>query len=108
VTVLEPIDEDSKDSVFESSSLAEAHRNGWRIAWRQRTSLLMPGFVLRSERVQEFIEVNGGSETEYHCWETFYGPLAPVVRLAVGTKVENGFDAWLAGLKQKVESKGQA
>ncbi|KAK4157011.1 hypothetical protein C8A00DRAFT_12132 [Chaetomidium leptoderma] len=111
VSVLEPIDEDAKDSVFVSSSLpprdADAHRTGWRIAWRQRPSLRMPSWMLRSERVQEFVDVNGGSETEYHCWETFYGLLAPVVKLAVGKQVEKGFDAWLVGLKGRVEKGGQ-
>lgn len=98
VSVLEAIDEDGTDGC----------RKGWRIAWRQRPSILMPGFMLRSERVQEFVEVNGGSETEYHCWETFYGLLAPVVKLAAGKQVEKGFDAWLAGLKGRVEKRGEA
>ncbi|KAK4031939.1 hypothetical protein C8A01DRAFT_51140 [Parachaetomium inaequale] len=110
VSVLEPIDEDPKDSIVASSALAEgaARRRGWRIAWRQRPSLLMPAWMLRSERVQEFVEVNGGSETEYHCWETFYGVLAPVVRRVAGKQVERGFDAWQLGLKGRVERGEQA
>lgn len=105
--MLEPIDEDAEDSLFPSSSLPDnAHRKGWRIAWRQRASLLMPGWMLRSERVQEFVEVAGGSETEYHCWETFYGVLAPVVRLAAGAQVEKGFDVWQVGLKGRAEKSG--
>jgi len=108
VSVLEPIDEDSNDSPFPSSSLADdGPRKGWRIAWKQRASLLMPGWMLRSERVQEFIEIAGGSETEYRCWETFYGVMAPVVRLAAGAQVEKGFDVWQAGLKERVEKRGQ-
>jgi hypothetical protein len=98
VSVLEPIDDDADDG--------GARRKGWRIAWRQRASLLMPAFMLRSERVQEFVEVDGGAATEYRCWETFYGLLAPVVRLAAGKQVEKGFDAWLVGLKGRVEKGG--
>jgi hypothetical protein len=96
VSVLEPIDEDDDGT----------RRKGWGIAWRQRASMLMPGFMLRSERVQEFVEVDGGAGTEYRCWETFYGLLAPVVRLAAGKQVEKGFDAWLVGLKGRVEKGG--
>ncbi|KAK4124825.1 hypothetical protein N657DRAFT_670712 [Parathielavia appendiculata] len=105
VSVLEPIDEED-DPEDDDAAAADVgrRRKGWRIAWRQRGSLLMPAWMLRSERVQEFVEVNGGSETEYRCWETFYGLLAPVVRLAVGRQVENGFDAWLAGLKRMAEA----
>jgi hypothetical protein len=101
VSVLEPIDEDSQDSE------GGHRRRGWRIAWRQRPSLLMPAWMLRSERVQEFVEASGGSETEYHCWETFYGVLAPVVRRVAGKQVERGFDAWLLGLRGRVEREGQ-
>ncbi|KAK3310862.1 uncharacterized protein B0T15DRAFT_52988 [Chaetomium strumarium] len=101
VSVLEPIDEES--------SGAGGPRKGWRIAWKQRASLLMPGWMLRSERVQEFVEVpgsgEGGPETEYRCWETFYGALAPVVKLAVGKQVQRGFDAWAEGLKARAEGR---
>ena len=89
--MLEPIDE------------AAEGRKGWRIAWKQRASLLMPGWMLRSERVQEFVEVEGG--TEYRCWETFYGLLAPVVRMAAAKQVEQGFEAWSEGLRGVVEKK---
>jgi hypothetical protein len=101
VSALEPID-DNDDG-----------RRGWRIAWRQRPSLMMPSWMLRSERVQEFVEVaaadgGGEPETEYRCWETFYGVLAPVVRLAAAKQVEDGFDAWLAGMKELAEGGGHA
>lgn len=58
--------------------------------------------MLKSERVQEFVEVGEG-ETEYVTWETFYGPLAPVVKALVGVKVARGFEAWAEGLKGAVE-----
>ncbi|KAH6628402.1 hypothetical protein F5144DRAFT_307303 [Chaetomium tenue] len=108
VSALEPIDNDEDDAQ------EGGRRRGWRIAWRQRPSLMMPSWMLRSERVQEFVEVAvdgsgnpSGTETEYRCWETFYGVLAPVVRLAAAKQVEGGFDAWLAGLKRLAEGREQ-
>ena len=77
-------------------------RRGWRVAWKTRG---MPSFVLRSERVQEFLEAaEDGNATDYVCWETFYGLLAPVVRLAVGPKLERGFGAWMDDLKARAET----
>jgi hypothetical protein len=117
VSVLEPIDDDEwRDPLSRSSSSSSStppddastiaadrrRRKGWRIAWRQRASWLMPAWMLRSERVQEFVEVGEG-ETVYYCWETFYGVLAPVVRMAAGKKVEGGFGLWMEGLKELVE-----
>ncbi|AEO54736.1 hypothetical protein MYCTH_77895 [Thermothelomyces thermophilus ATCC 42464] len=109
VSVLEPIDEEEDPG---DGSGGRRRRRGWRIAWKQRHGLLMPAAMLRSERVQEFVEVAGDGDgrppgTQYYCWETFYGPLAPVVRLIVGRQVERGFDAWLRGLKARVEMTGQ-
>ena len=70
---------------------------------------MMPEWLLRSERVQEFVEIPGGSspEIEYFCWETFYGPLAHVVRLTVGAKVQKGFEVWMEGLKGRAEELDQ-
>ncbi|KAL1856940.1 hypothetical protein VTK73DRAFT_8174 [Phialemonium thermophilum] len=73
---------------------------GWRVAWKTRG---MPGWMLCSERVQEFWEADDGSGTEYVCWETFYGMLAPVVRWAVGEKLKRGFGAWSEDLKKRAE-----
>ncbi|KAK3298494.1 uncharacterized protein B0H64DRAFT_76521 [Chaetomium fimeti] len=113
VSALEPINDE------EDPQEPGHRRKGWRIAWRQRPSLMMPAWMLRSERVQEFVEVavdggdgdgdgsGTGTETEYRCWETFYGVLAPVVRMAAGKQVERGFDAWLEGLKGLAEGGGQ-
>lgn len=83
-------------------------RRGFRVAWKAEG---FPGFLLRSERVQEFveveapeyIEVEGGKACGYFCWETFYGVLAPVVRLGVGSRLETAFGAWMHGLKRFVE-----
>ncbi len=74
---------------------------GWRVAWKTRDS---PGFVMRSERVQEFVETAGG-ETEYRCWETFYGMVAPVIRVAVGAQLVVAFGAWMDDLKEEAEAK---
>ena len=108
VSALEPIDEEEEGG-------NGRRRKGWRIAWRQRSSLMMPSWMLRSERVQEFVEVvaaaddgGGEPETEYRCWETFYGVLGPVIRLAAAKQVEAGFDAWLDGMRGVAEGRGQA
>ncbi|KAK4227529.1 hypothetical protein QBC38DRAFT_477675 [Podospora fimiseda] len=93
VNVLEPIE-------YEGGK-----RKGWRITWGPRPSFFMPEWLLRSERVQEFIEIPGSNDTEYLCWETFYGPLAPVVRMTVGNQVQNGFRLGMEGLKKRAEEK---
>lgn len=85
VTVLEP---------YESGG-----GQGWRIAWKPTS---YPSWVLRTERVQEFVD-DGHGETEYTCWETMYGPLAHVVRLAVGGKLERAFRCWGEDLKRRAE-----
>ncbi|KAL2104747.1 hypothetical protein VUR80DRAFT_9722 [Thermomyces stellatus] len=79
-------------------------RKGYRVAWKAEG---FPGFLLRSERVQEFVEVEreGGVACEYFCWETFYGLLGPVLRLSVGGKLEAAFGAWMNGLKRFAEGR---
>lgn len=72
------------------------------MAWKTRGPV--PGMMLRSERVHEFLEAEDGDGTDYVCWETFYGLLAPVVRMAVGPKLERGFGAWMEDLKDRAES----
>lgn len=92
VKILEPVDHG-------------AGRQGRRVTWGPRGSLLMPEWLLRSERAREFVEVPGSSSSavEYFCWETFYGPLAPVVKLTVGAKVQRGFEVWMEGLKVRAK-----
>lgn len=80
-------------------AVGQGERKGWRVAWK---STSLPSWVLRSERVQEVVD-DGGGNTEYTCWETMYGPLAPVVRLAVGGKLEKAFDCWTEDLKKRAE-----
>jgi hypothetical protein len=85
VTLLEPYD--------------HAGRKGWRIAWKPTG---YPGIALRGERVQEFVE-DGKGGTEYTCWETMYGFLAPIVRLTAGAKLERCFQCWAEDLKKRSE-----
>lgn len=86
VTLLEPFDPRRK-------------KRGWRIAWKGTS---IPSLLLRTERVQEFVD-DGHGGTEYTCWETMYGPLAPVVRLTTGKSLEKGFEAWGVDLKARAE-----
>ncbi|KAK6224879.1 polyketide cyclase dehydrase protein [Colletotrichum tabaci] len=83
----------------------ETHRGrkGYRVCWK--TGGLVPPFVLKSERVQEFLETEDGTGTEYRCWETFYGPLAQVLRFTMVSQLETGFAAWMDGLKNHLEGR---
>lgn len=82
-----------------------------RLAWGPRGSWSMPSWMLRSERVQEFRLVEregddrdkGLSACDYVNWETFYGVLAPVVRMAVGAKLEACFGVWERDLRRRAE-----
>lgn len=87
VTLLEPYD--------------HAGRKGWRIAWKPTG---FPGMALRAERVQEFVD-DGKGGTEYTCWETMYGFLGPVVRLAMARKLEKAFQYWAEDLKKRSEER---
>lgn len=114
VSVLERFDPEGEPTASDNSATTTTtKRIGFRVAWKIRNnSLTMPGWMLRSERVQEFVQVvdpdaaasSGGGEhprTAYRCWETFYGVLAPVVRLTVGSQVVNGFNVWMEDLKNR-------
>lgn len=90
VTLLEPFDAQNK-------------KRGWRVAWKGTS---IPSLLLRTERVQEFVD-DGHGGTEYTCWETMYGPLAPVVRLTTGKSLEKGFEAWGVDLKARAEKVAQ-
>ncbi|KAI5464573.1 hypothetical protein BGZ63DRAFT_378062 [Mariannaea sp. PMI_226] len=79
-------------------------RPGVRVAWR--LAGWMPGPVLKSERVQELVDVGGGV-VEYRCWETFYGMLAYTVKSVVGESIMSGFGAWMDGLKEHSEKLAQ-
>ncbi|KAK3396444.1 hypothetical protein B0T20DRAFT_417777 [Sordaria brevicollis] len=101
--------EASPSSVPPQDNNPPLRRTGFCIAWKTRPSLLMPNWLLRCERVQEFVEVyppfgaDDEPETAYQCWETFYGVLAPVVKAAAGSQVIKGFDVWMDGLRKRAE-----
>lgn len=88
VTLLEPLRDD-----------ATRPPRGWRVAWKGTT---VPQLMLRSERVQEFFD-DGEGGTEYTCWETMSGPLAPFIRWTLGKSLEKGFEAWAVDLKARAE-----
>ncbi|PVH82111.1 hypothetical protein DL98DRAFT_653466 [Cadophora sp. DSE1049] len=99
VTVLEPLTSPLK------TPQEEHQKKGYRIAWK---SIGYAKWQLYSERVTELVEVGeegegGGGEgrkgTEYVCWETFGGVLAPVVRLAVGGTLRERFGEYADGLR---------
>ncbi|CAJ2503881.1 Uu.00g112750.m01.CDS01 [Anthostomella pinea] len=77
-------------------------RRGLRVAWKTRGD----PWYLRAERTQEFVE-NGEGGTDYTCFETFQGPAAWLVKLAVGAKLVQGFGLWMTGLKKAAEEKAQ-
>ena len=75
-------------------------RQGLRVAWK----LQGDHWYLRAERTQEFLERSDGSGgCDYVCYETFFGPVAPVVKLATGSALLNGFGLWMSGLKKAAE-----
>lgn len=75
-------------------------RKGYRVAWTMRGA---PHYVLRAERVQEFVATEDGQGTEYSCYETFGGAVAYLMRYMVGSQVADGFKRWQDGLKEWVE-----
>ncbi|KAF6838911.1 hypothetical protein CPLU01_02181 [Colletotrichum plurivorum] len=77
-------------------------RKGYRVCWKT-TGWQPPPFVLKAERVHEFLESEDGTGTEYRCYETFSGPLAQVMRFTMVGQLEAAFAAWMDGLKRFVE-----
>jgi len=98
ITVLEPLTTPLASS--QDSAQNQTRKKGYRIAWK---SVGYAKWQLHSERVTELVEVDEGSEgrkgTEYVCWETFGGVLAPVVRLAVGGTLRERFGEYAEGLR---------
>lgn len=87
-------------TVVEAIDVEKEGRKGYRICWRYDAG---NEWFLRSERVQEVVETEGGCE--YVNWETFGGWMAPVVRLAVGRKLTERFGDWGKDLKDFCETK---
>ncbi|ROT39715.1 hypothetical protein SODALDRAFT_331830 [Sodiomyces alkalinus F11] len=83
----------------------EDGRTGYRVAWRVSDSRV---WLLRGERVQEFLEVpakDGGqaTTTEYRSWETFGGVLAYYIYNFMQSQLKSGFRRWMDGLKKASE-----
>ncbi|GAW17945.1 hypothetical protein ANO14919_074140 [Xylariales sp. No.14919] len=84
---------------------AAGGRKGYRVVWK---AVGFPHFLLHSERVQEFVEVqaeeDGTVRTRYACWETFGGWLGYVLPRA---QIEGGFRRWMDGLKKAAEEEAK-
>lgn len=94
VTVLSPIDENGK--------------KGFRLAWKGTG---FSHWQLHSERVMEFIEIdlaNGEQGTEFTCWETFAGVLAPVVKATYGNTLVERFGDYQRDVKAYLESQSSS
>lgn len=94
VTVLEPIMENEK--------------KGYRLAWKGTG---FSHWQLHSERVMEFISntlENGEDGTEFSCWETFGGVLAPVVKATYGGTLVERFGDYQRDVKAFLESSSTA
>lgn len=74
-------------------------RRGFKVVWLGKG---YPDWALRSERVHEIYEEDGG-ETIYNVFETFSGPLAWAVRVFVGATLVKRFRQWNGELKEFVE-----
>ncbi|KAI1200786.1 hypothetical protein F5X97DRAFT_70932 [Nemania serpens] len=102
--VMAPGGVDLEVTVLEAFDGGGPAGRGYRVAWK---AVGMPSFLLRSERVQEFVEhamPDGTVETRYACWETFGGWLAYVLPRG---QLEDGFTRWMNGLKKVVEEAGR-
>lgn len=87
-------------SVLEEIKTEAGIRQGFRIAWR---GVSIPQWLLRSERVQEFID-DGRGGCHYRGWETFAGPIAWIVKWYVGKQLVDRFEDCCLGLKMFMES----
>ena len=82
------------------TTLDDVMRDGkkFRVVWLGKG---YPDWALRSERVHEIIEEGG--DVVYDVWETFSGPLAPLVKLFVGTALVKRFGQWNEELRGYAE-----
>ena len=76
-----------------------------RIRWNlHNAAISTPGFILKSERVNEIEEaVDGG--TEYRTWSTFGGWVARFVRSKYAEDLGERFEDWCRELKEYCEEK---
>ena len=82
--------------------MQESTRRGLRVVWLGKG---YPDWALRSERVHEIYEEEGGAKTVYDVYETFSGPLAWAVKFFVGGTLVKRFGQWNGELKAFVEGK---
>lgn len=80
----------------------EPGKNGFKVVWLGKG---YPDWALRSERVHEIYEEDGGGGTVYDVYETFSGPLAWAVKFFVGGTLVKRFGQWNGELKEFVEGK---
>ncbi|TKA68736.1 hypothetical protein B0A49_06691 [Cryomyces minteri] len=73
-----------------------------RICWNFHGGMLLPGMVMKAERVNE-IEDLGDGTCEYRTWETFGGMTAHVVRWKYGKTLQERFEDWVRDLKAYAE-----
>lgn len=88
---------------LEVSKLEKMERDGkkgYRVAWSFRG---MPSLLMRTERVQGFVEAEEGRSTEYYCWETFGGLMAYTMPNSLRRSLEDGLGRWMYTLKARVE-----
>ncbi len=67
------------------------------------TSLLLPSWLLRTQRTQRVTALANG-RTRYTSVEQMGGPLSPLVWLVAHAKVQRGFEATAQALRQRAES----
>lgn len=95
VTVLSPLP---------STSTTEG-KKGYRLAWKGTG---FSHWQLHSERVMEFISIDlgegKGEGTEFNCWETFAGIMAPVVKATYGGTLAERFGDYQRDVKAFLES----
>jgi len=84
--------------VTELKEFEHEGRKGFRVAWAQKGR----SWFQDVERTQDFVEAADGG-TEYYSNETFYGPMAYVIKAVVGNKLLKALDLWMSGLKSEAE-----
>ncbi|GAB2530125.1 SRPBCC family protein [Spirosoma aerophilum] len=70
----------------------------YRLGWRPT----MPAFLLKANRIQQ-IEPLGERQSRYRTWETFSGPMAPLVMFLFRNDIQRGFNAVATALKRYAE-----
>jgi hypothetical protein len=76
----------------------------YRLSWK---GVEFPSWTLRAERVMEVEVLERGEDGRERCevrtWETMAGPLAGVVKMAVGAGLDGAFARFAADMKAWVE-----